>query len=148
MNWMTENEGPVWMPTLVAAEAQYAIPQYLLARVAYQESRFRADIIDSTVCSKAGCVGLLQLNPEYFPNAGISPDNDIETAAQLLVALYARFKDWQIVLAAYNWGGGNVHHAATINAHQYLLREMPTETQNYVREILADVPVPGVLVPC
>ncbi len=145
MNWQDANEGPIWMPELTIAENEFGIPSHLLARVAFEESSFRAEVIDGTVSSKAGCVGIMQLNPVYFPGAGVSAEQDIERAAAFLAGLYARFSDWQVALAAYNWGGGNVHHEFALNADRYILADMPMETQNYVRQICADVPVPGVL---
>jgi len=81
----------------------------------------------------------------YYPHAGESAVCDIQSAAQLLVANYERFKDWQVAVAAYNWGGGNVHHEYAKDADKYVLADMPTQTQNYIREVFADVPLPGVL---
>lgn len=144
--WLTEGQGPTWVPTINAAEEQYGIPHNLLARVAYEESHFRPDIIQGRNLSPAGAIGIMQLLPKFFPGAGVSPAADIYAAAGLLADLYDRFHDWQIALAAYNWGQGNVHHEYAKDAHQYILADMPGETQNYVKQITADVPIPGVLV--
>lgn len=137
--------GAPYLPLLAAAEDRYGIPTDLLARMAYQESRFRADIIDCTTKSSAGCVGLMQLQPLFFPGAGQSWETDIQTAAKFLAGLHVRFADWQVSVAAYNWGGGNVHHEYAANAHKFDLSQMPPQTQDYVREVFADVPVHGVL---
>jgi hypothetical protein len=67
-------------------------------------------------------------------------------AAGLLTSLYRRFNDWQVALAAYNWGGGNEHHAWVAHGDTYDLTDCPPETQRYVRAIIADVPVPGALI--
>lgn len=147
MNWMTANDAPVWLPALNAAEAQYGIPTNLLARIAFQESSFRPEVIDGSERSPDNCIGIMQLNPTFYPNAGDSPDNDIETAAQLVSALHRQFQDWQLVLAAYNWGSGNVRRSFLRHQNQYVLDAFPVETQNYVRQVVADVPVPGCLVP-
>lgn len=143
---MTANDAATWLPALNAAEAQYGIPHNLLARIAFEESSFLPEIISGAERSSANCVGIMQLNPVYYPNAGHSPDNDIETAAKLLASLYTRFGDWQVAVAAYNWGGGNVHHEYVAAADTYILADMPAETQNYVKQIVGDVPVPGALV--
>lgn len=145
-NWMTANDAAIWLPALNAAEVQYGIPHNLLARIAFEESSFLPEIINGTERSSANCVGIMQLNPVYYPNAGQSPDNDIETAAKLLSSLYARFGDWQVAIAAYNWGGGNVHHEYVAAADTYVLQDMPLETQRYVKAVVFDVPVPGALV--
>jgi soluble lytic murein transglycosylase-like protein len=144
-DWLKANDGPLWVPALNAAEVVSQIPHNLLARIAYEESSFLPEVIDGSEVSPAGCIGIMQLNPKYFPNAGISPDADIEDAAQLLESLYVRFNDWQVAIAAYNWGGGNVHHEYAVNADHYILADMPGETQRYVKQVCADVPVPGVL---
>jgi soluble lytic murein transglycosylase-like protein len=148
VTWQTENDGPLWVPFLNSYESLNAVPHNLLARMAYQESRFRADIISGATCSVAGCLGLMQLNPKYFPNAGKDPIADIACAGQLIQSLFKRFNDdWQVALAAYNWGGGNVHHQWVADGERYDLADCPAETRAYVRQILSDVPVPGALVP-
>jgi soluble lytic murein transglycosylase-like protein len=144
--WKTEGEGPTWIVTLNDTEDKYGIPRDLLARVAYQESHFRQDIISGQTLSSVGAIGIMQLLPQYFPGAGLSPAADIDTAGKLLSELYARFNDWQVALAAYNWGGGNVHHEYAMDADKYVLIDMPVQTQNYVKQIVADVPISGALV--
>lgn len=147
MSWQTENTGPTWVPVLNNYESLHAIPHNLLARVAYQESSFLQDIIDGAISSKAGCLGLMQLNPVYFPDAGRNTVADIATAGNLLSTLQVRFGgDWQVALAAYNWGGGNEHHQWVVDGDRYVLADCPIETQNYVRDIVADVPIQGALI--
>jgi soluble lytic murein transglycosylase-like protein len=141
MSWLTAPNAAIYLPTLNAAELEWRIPTNLLARVAYQESSFRDDVVNGGECSRAGCKGLMQLNPIYFPRAGLSWQEDIDTAAGLLVSDYVRFQDWQLALASYNDGAGNVDMYVN---HQ---RELPQETLNYVTAIVGDVPVPGVIVP-
>lgn len=136
MNWMDEGEGPNWMPALHAAEIRHGIPTDLLARIAYQESHFRADIIRGQVRSSVGAIGLMQLMPQFFPHAGMSVLADIETAADLLVSLHRRFNNWQTAVAAYNDGGGNIDKVLKGQ------RVLPLETKNYVAQVFADVPVP------
>ncbi len=138
--WKNVGQGPVYVPLLNAAEDKYGIPPDLLARIAYQESHFRQDIISGAKKSSAGAVGLMQLMPQYFPGAGQSPTADIATAAQLLVSLFNRFQDWQLAVAAYNYGGGNV------NKYLNGTGTLPAETVNYVNGVFADVPVQGSLV--
>lgn len=135
MSWMDEGEGALWMPALHAAEVKHGIPTNLLARIAYQESHFRSDIINGRVRSKVGAIGMMQLMPQFFPTAGVSVLADIERAADLLAALYKRFRDWQTAVAAYNDGGGNIDKVLKGE------RLMPVETRNYVAEVFADVPM-------
>jgi soluble lytic murein transglycosylase-like protein len=127
--------GDEYLPALAAAEIEYAIPTDLLARIAYQESRWRSDIVSGATRSPAGAVGLMQLMPGYFPNAGQDWHADIVTAAQLLALNYRRFGNWQTALAAYNDGAGN------IDAWLQGKRPLPQETQAYVAQVCADVPL-------
>lgn len=143
--WMNEGDGPKWLPVLNAVEVQYSIPANLLARMAYQESSFRPGVISGLIKSKPGAVGIMQLMPQFFPGAGVDPATDIMRAGKFLSSLHSRFSDWQVAVAAYNWGGGNVHHEYTTDADQYELQHMPIETQNYVKKVFADVPLMGAL---
>lgn len=63
-------------------------------------------------------------------------------ALDYLSKLYAQFGDWQLALAAYNWGEGNVQRAIDRNQAQglptdYLSLRMPTETRYYVPKLQA-----------
>lgn len=140
INWKTANDAAKWIPALNAAETKYGIPPNLLARQAFQESSFLPEVISGHEESSAGCRGILQLNPKYFPYAGRNTYDDIDTGAQFMLSLYARFKDWQLALAAYNWGPGAVHHWIECGGH------LPIETSKYVTQICADVPVPGSII--
>jgi len=142
MSWL--DGGAQYLPLINGMESALKIPANLLARIAYQECSWRPEVINGTVKSPAGAVGMFQLMPQYFPNAGVSVAADCASAAGLLSSLYKRFGDWQLAIAAYNWGGGNVHHEMATDGVPELA-DMPAETQNYVRKIVADVPVPGVL---
>jgi soluble lytic murein transglycosylase-like protein len=139
-DWRNVGEGATYVPYLNTTEAQYSIPADLLARIAYQESHFRADIIDGSTVSPAGAVGIMQLMPQYFPGAGENAIADIATAGQYLSKLYSQFGDWQLAVAAYNDGPGNV------KAYLAGTKTLPLETQNYVADVFADVPVQGSLI--
>jgi soluble lytic murein transglycosylase-like protein len=132
--WRDAGEGPTLVPLLNAAEDQYGIPRDLLARQAYQESHFRADIISGATASPAGAQGLMQLVPRFYPGVDpLDPAQAIDAAAKSMVAYYKQFGSWALALAAYNAGPGTVqHYGNTIPPY--------TETQNYVAQILRDVP--------
>ena len=137
--------GAVWAQLFATAEVRYAIPQDLLMRIAYQECSWRPEVINCTVVSPAGARGMMQLMPQYFPDAGKSIVNDINIAGQLLANLYRRFSDWQLAVAAYNWGQGNVHHAI-VTEGEPTLADLPPETVKYVTQVFGDVPIEGALV--
>lgn len=138
-DWLNEGQGPVWVPAIKGAEINWRIPALLLCRIAYQESRFREDIITGPPNS-AGCIGLMQLNTAYYPNAGKDTNQDIKDAAALLRQDYTRFNDWQLAVAAYNWGPGNVHKWLLQGADP---KGLPQETFNYVADVNTDVPIDG-----
>jgi membrane-bound lytic murein transglycosylase D len=63
-------------------------------------------------------------------------------ALDYLQKLYADFNDWQLALAAYNWGEGNVARAiaknqATSRPTDYASLKMPDETRNYLPKLQA-----------
>jgi soluble lytic murein transglycosylase-like protein len=140
--WKSVQQGPRWLAALNAAEARHGIPADLLARVAYQESHFRPDIITGATVSPAGALGLMQLMPAYFSSVQVPrpfTDSDtlaqIEEAARELQRLYGHFTDWPLAVAGYNWGQGNVDHYVAGNA------SLPAETNNYIAQVFADVSV-------
>ena len=144
--WPSVEQGPVWVPVINQTEQQLGIPANILARMAYEESHFRQDIIDGTTASSAGALGILQLMPQYFntvtvPRPFTTADtvNQISQAGGQLLALFNQFNDWTLAVAAYNAGAG------TVSAYISGTRTLPTETQNYVADILADVPLTGTL---
>jgi membrane-bound lytic murein transglycosylase D len=63
-------------------------------------------------------------------------------ALDYLQMLYGQFGDWQLALAAYNWGQGSVQRAIDRNrkaglATDYESLRMPDETRNYVPKLQA-----------
>lgn len=65
-----------------------------------------------------------------------------EAALDYLQRLYNMFGDWELALAAYNWGEGNVSKAIKRNKAKrlptdYQSLKMPDETRNYVPKLLA-----------
>jgi soluble lytic murein transglycosylase-like protein len=136
--WKNAGDGPLWMDALNAAEAQYGIPTDLLARLAYQESHFRHEIITGEKASPAGALGMMQMMPQFYDSVRVprpfTPDAtqaQINQAAQTLAGHYATFHSWPLALAAYNAGAGAVHKYSGIPPF--------AETQNYVQQILSDV---------
>lgn len=140
--WKLYPNARKWLPTINSAEAAQGIPQDLLARAIYQESHWRDDIIAGTYVSSAGALGIAQLMPKYYASVRVPiPFTDADTAEQIgdaartLASLYNQFGDWQLALAGYNAGAGRV------GAYIAGTNSLPLETQNYVADIVADVPV-------
>lgn len=127
--------GSQYYATIEATAADYGLPENLLSRVAYQESRF-----NPSAKSGAGAMGMFQFMPITvqdmkqrfgYPFDPFNWQQSAVAAAKYLAYLYRQFSDWQLALAAYNWGEGNLRRKGLANA--------PAETQKYYAQILADV---------
>lgn len=130
-NW--KKRGEKYLPMLNAAEDRYGIPRDLLARQAYQESRFRDDIISGSTVSPAGALGIMQIVPKFHPDADpLDVRAAIDYAARFLSNLKQQFGSWALALAAYNAGPGNVRKYGGVPPFD--------ETRKYVAQIIADVP--------
>jgi membrane-bound lytic murein transglycosylase D len=81
-----------------------------------------------------------------------------DAALDYLQRLYKQFGSWDLALAAYNWGEGNVSKAQKRNLAaglptDYLSLKMPSETRNYVpklmayRQIVLDPEAYGIVLP-
>jgi len=81
-----------------------------------------------------------------------------DAALDYLQRLYKQFGSWDLALAAYNWGEGNVSKAQKRNLAaglptNYLSLKMPNETRNYVpklmayRQIVLDPQAYGIVLP-
>lgn len=142
-DWIEETAAATWEPPAAAApyldairsaEDANGLPRYMLARLLYQESRYRQEVIDGRVTSSAGAVGIAQFMPATARDFGIDPRDpwqSIDAAARYLSQLYRRFGNWREALAAYNWGQGNVA-AKGVDA-------APAETRSYFASILSDL---------
>lgn len=142
------NEYPKYATAIREAETRYGIPTDLLARLLYQESRYRPDVISGAQRSSVGATGIAQFMPRtgeeyglvtYEGNVIISdrrldPFASIDAAGRYLRMLYRMFNNWQDALMAYNWGPGNV---AKYNRGEPVT--VPIETSQYVAQITADV---------
>jgi Transglycosylase SLT domain len=141
-SWRDGAAARTWIPVLNLAEDKYGIPRDLLARQCYEESRFNPG-----AKNPSGAMGIMQLLPKFFPGAGGSPLGDIDKGGAYLKHLYdgksIGFGDWQLALAAYDWGPTALRKA--MKKPGFGLESLPVETQNYVTQIIGDVPVPGAL---
>lgn len=138
--WQMPERGMAYAADIAQAENTYDIPHNLLARVAYQESRFRPDIISGQTESSAGAQGIMQIVPKWHPGVNpLNPPEAIAYAGKYLKKLHMQFGQWDKALAAYNWGPGNLGKAIKTYGDNWLYAA-PTETQNYVIQIVEDIP--------
>lgn len=117
--------------------AKQGMPAGLLEAVAYRESRFRPEIINGSLLSSAGAVGIMQIVPKWHPALGEAgardPARAVPYAANYLRQLYQEFGSWKLALAAYNWGQGNLRTKDL--ADGIIGDDWPAETRAYVEEI-------------
>ena len=133
-------------PTLGRILQEENVPIELLA-VAYVESRFRTGAV-----SPKGAGGIWQFMPGTAERYGLQvtavvdhrthPDHSTRAAARYLRDLHRMFGDWELALAGYNWGEGNVRKAirrAGTRDFDELARRgyIPLETRKYVPAVLA-----------
>ena len=94
---------------------EYDVPIALVYAVIECESSFRED-----AKSSVGACGLMQLMPETFKDICklkdfeytaehiMDPDANIRCGTYYLSSMYRMFDDWELAVAAYNAGPGNV----------------------------------------
>lgn len=103
--------------------------------------------------SRAAAVGLWQfiyttgriynLHADWYIDERMDPYKSTEAACKLLTSLYNQFGDWELALAAYNCGPGNVRRAIRRSGYKRsfweIYRYLPRETRSYVPQFVAVV---------
>lgn len=139
--WTVPTDNPnyqKWAALFDATEKNLGMPKNLLVRVAWQESRFRSDIIECETASSAGALGIMQIVPKWHPAAEpCNPAMAIPYAGAYLHNLKQRFGTWDKALAAYNWGQGNLAKLDLDKSDW--LDFTPGETRQYVTSVKRDL---------
>jgi soluble lytic murein transglycosylase-like protein len=122
-----------------AALARGVDPKLALA-VARKESAF-----NQSARSRVGAIGVFQLMPKTAAWLGVDPydlQQNIEGGIDYLARLIASYKgDLNLVLAAYNWGPGNLSDAIGKWGADWLAHA-PAETRNYLSTIFGWLSLP------
>ena len=125
--------------------ALYNLPQEL-KYLAVVESGLNPKAI-----SRARAVGLWQFMPatgryfglhnNWYIDDRMDPEKSTEAACKYLSQLYNMFHDWELVLAAYNSGPGNVRKAIRRSGYKKkfweIYRYLPRETRSYLPQFVA-----------
>ncbi len=103
--------------------------------------------------SRARAVGLWQFMPatgrsfklhqDWYIDERMDPEKSTEAACKYLKRLYNMFGDWELALAAYNSGPGNVRKAIRRSGYKKkfweVFRHLPRETRAYLPQYVAIV---------
>ncbi len=118
-----------------------------LALLPFIESAFNPQAISSARASgmwqfMAGTGRDYALKQNIFRDDRRDVLQSTRAALDYLQRLYGMFGDWQLALAAYNWGEGSVQRAIAKNQKlglptDYVSLKMPNETQYYVPKLQA-----------
>ncbi len=101
--------------------------------------------------SRVGAVGLWQFMPstgrlfglsqDWYVDERMDPEKSTEAACKYLKQLYNMFDDWELALAAYNTGPGNVRKAIKRSGYKRdfwaIYQYLPRETRSYVPQFVA-----------
>lgn len=107
--------------------------------------------LDPQIRSRVGAIGLWQFMPAtgrmygMYVNSEIDdrmdPEKSTEAAAKYLKSLYRMFGDWEVAMAAYNCGPGNVRRAIRRSGGKKtfwgIYNYLPRETRSYVPQVQA-----------
>jgi len=122
------------------------VPQDLIYQ-AIAESGFQPQAFNA----KSGAGGMWQFMPfrgaygldrNGWFDERFDPEKSSRAYAKYMKTLYNQFGDWYLVMAAYDWGPGNVQKAVMRTGYAdfwelYRRNALPSETKNYVPAMLA-----------
>jgi membrane-bound lytic murein transglycosylase D len=127
--------------------AEEGVPQDLIY-LAVAESGFQPRAVNRR--SRAGGMwqfmptGVYGLARSQYVDERFDPEKSTRAYARYMKYLYDQLGDWYLAMAAYDHGAGNMQRAVQRTGYAdfwelYKRHELPTETQNYVPEILAAI---------
>ena len=135
----------LFFPIFEEALAKHGLPDEL-KYLSIVESGLRPNAI-----SRANAVGLWQfisstgkmygLRPGWYIDERMDPYEATDAACRHLKDLYRMFDSWELALAAYNCGPGNVRKAIRRSGYKRkfweIYRYLPRETRSYVPQFVA-----------
>ncbi len=156
INFYTHKKRKIFLTGLKRAPKYYKMVDRIFKEYGLPHDLFYLAMVESNfnqkAISKASAVGLWQFMAKTGKSYGMTyswwHDDRLDaeklthTAAKFLKTLYTKYKDWSLVLAAYNSGIGTVNRAIAKNKKlgkptDYWSLKLPKETENYVPVFLA-----------
>jgi membrane-bound lytic murein transglycosylase D len=127
--------------------AEEGVPQDLIY-LAVAESGFQPRAVNRR--SRAGGMwqfmptGQYGLDRDRYVDERFDPDKSTLAYARYMKYLYDQLGDWYLAMAAYDHGAGNIQRAVARTGYAnfwelYQRGELPSETKNYVPEIIAAI---------
>jgi membrane-bound lytic murein transglycosylase D len=134
----------VYFPTFEKTLAKYGLPEEFKYLPLIESG------LDPRIVSRAGAGGLWQfmratgrefgLQQNQYIDERFHPEKATEAACRYLTQLHRIFGDWEMVLAAYNCGPGNIRRAIRRTGRSDfwgIYPVLPKETRNYVPQFVA-----------
>lgn len=135
----------LYFPLFEKYLAKYGLPQELKYLSIIESG------LNPRAVSRVRAIGLWQfmsgtgryygLNNDWYVDDRMDPDKSTDAACRYLRDLYSMFKDWDLALAAYNTGPGNVRRAIRKSGYKHSFWEiyphLPRETRSYVPQFVA-----------
>jgi len=141
----------------VISRTEYFFPifeEYLRKYGLPQELKYLSIVesgLNARAISRAGAGGLWQFMPytgrsyglhqDFYIDERFDPYKATEAACKYMKMLYNMFGDWELALAAYNSGPGNVRKAIRRSGYKKnfweIYRYLPRETRSYVPQFVA-----------
>jgi soluble lytic murein transglycosylase-like protein len=121
-----------WADEAERAAKRHGIPVPLFHALIHQESRWKTDAV-----SPKGALGLAQLMPPTAAALGVDPHDpaqNLDGGARYLKAMFLKFGNWRLALAAYNAGPKAVERYEGVPPY--------SETTHYVATVLEGAGLP------
>lgn len=142
---MVMKRAPIFFPMFEKYLNKYNLPE---------EIKYLAIIesgLNPRAVSRVGAVGLWQFMPstgryyglhqDWYVDQRRDPEKATEAACKYISQLYGIFNDWELALAAYNCGPGNIRRAIRRSGYKKKFWEiypyLPRETRSYLPQYVA-----------
>ena len=147
--WNNEETAPSPLPVAPKVTPRDKVEDVFTKLIQAESKGVHMDDKGKLTTSKSGAQGITQLMPKTAKNPGFgikgvvdqSEKEYLRVGKEYLGALHKKFDgDMEKVLAAYNWGLGNVQRALG-KAERFgedWKKELPTETKKYLQKILGE----------